>query len=386
MKTMKTLYRHWRKLFWAIGLFIAVLAPYIATDKPLYCRYKGEHLFPAFTAAILVDGIRQPTASLDWNTLPIDHSIGALITYTPATIDPWHKNKPPGQGGHCLGTDRHGRDVLAGLIHGFRFSAFTALISAILCCLLGLGFGSIGPLIASDLLCIRRKHLVAIILGAFIGIFYGLILPLHLPAISRSTAAITARSLITITPPVVLVLLSNRFPFNNWLERPSKVWPNTIISFLVNWLLAMPRLAIVLCFAAVLNPSMLTLILVIGLTGWASIARLARGEFLKQLQAGHMEAARAMGLTVWQISSHHIWPNIREVVLTALALSAAMAIITESSLSFIGIGLPADSISWGSIIAEIRYAPYSWWLVVFPGSVMLLTIYSLLPQADRLSN
>jgi peptide/nickel transport system permease protein len=114
--------------------------------------------------------------------------------------------------------------------------------------------------------------------------------------------------------------------------------------------------------------------LIIGLTGWVGIARFTRNEFLKIRSLDYVTAALALGVSNRKIMFRHILPNALAPVMVSIVLGVAGAILLESSLSFLGIGVPADTVTWGSILNEARSNTFAWWLAVFPGFAIFITV------------
>jgi peptide/nickel transport system permease protein len=114
---------------------------------------------------------------------------------------------------------------------------------------------------------------------------------------------------------------------------------------------------------------------VIGLTGWTGAARFIRAEFLKLKQLDFITALRALGASKWRIIFMHMIPNAMAPVLVSAVFGIAGAILTESSLSFLGFGVPPPKPSWGQILSQSRdYIEFAWWLTVFPGVAIFISI------------
>jgi len=116
---------------------------------------------------------------------------------------------------------------------------------------------------------------------------------------------------------------------------------------------------------------------VIGITNWPTVARLTRGEFLKAKSLEYVVAARAMGATDGRTIFRHVLPNALAPVFVAATFGVASAILIESTLSFLGFGVPPSTASWGSILSNARQLlPSAWWLTAFPGLAIFLTVTS----------
>lgn len=214
--------------------------------------------------------------------------------------------------GHLLGTDLHGRDILARLIHGSRVSLMVGWVSV----------------------------LVAVFLGTVIGLGSG---------------------------------LGPRW-LDNFLMRTTDVF------------LAFPRIFLVLLLISLTAPSLLLVMLVLGLTGWMGVARLVRAEALSLRERDFVRAARGLGLTPWRVAWRHVLPNLLPTVIVAASLRVGGAILTESFLSFLGLGAQEPVVSWGAMIQQGRQNLLdAWWITTFPGLAIIVTVigYNLLGDELR---
>lgn len=301
---------------WCIGLlaFLALSADMIAGDKPYYMEYKGESYYPAFRQYGVYLGV------MDWpqelkrrrnlKKLKTEAAVFPPIPYGPGEIRLAEKYQPPSRE-HWLGTDRLGRDVLSGLIHGSRYALTIGLVSVGISMLIGLS------------------------LGAIAGYFGG------------------------------------------WIDL-------ALSRFFELWA-AIPSFFLILTAAAFFPPSLFFIMVIIGLTGWVSIARLTRSQFLQVRSYDYVAAARSLGYSNNRIMFRHILPNAIGPILIPAAFGVAGAILAESGLSFLGIGVPAEAITWGSLLAGARSNMAAWWLVVMPGLAIFITVtlYNLLGDGLR---
>lgn len=147
------------------------------------------------------------------------------------------------------------------------------------------------------------------------------------------------------------------------------------VSRFIEIVMCFPTFLLILTILAVLEPKLFYIMLVIGLTGWTGIARLVRGEFLKLRDQDFVTSTRALGLSRTRIIFRHIFPNSLSPVLVSLTFGVASAILVESSLSFLGFGVQPPTPSWGQILSQSReFMDIAWWLMVFPGFAIFLTI------------
>jgi peptide/nickel transport system permease protein len=158
-----------------------------------------------------------------------------------------------------------------------------------------------------------------------------------------------------------------------------------LLSRLVEIVLCFPVLFLLLALAAFLPPSPATVILAIGLTSWPGDARYARAEVLKVKDLDYTRAARASGASTSRILLRHLLPNVLPPLLVSAAFGVAWAILAEAALSFIGVGLPAPATSWGGILAVAPNNEEAWWIALFPGLALFLTVaaYNLLAEGLR---
>jgi peptide/nickel transport system permease protein len=155
---------------------------------------------------------------------------------------------------------------------------------------------------------------------------------------------------------------------------------------LVDLMLVFPRFFLLLAVLAFLRPSIWTIMAVIGLTGWMSVARLVRAEFLALKEREFVVSSQSIGAGAFRVVWRHILPNAMAPVLVAMTLGIPAAILTESGLSFLGLGVQPPLPTWGNILNEGRDAlEIAWWLSFYPGFAILLTVlsYNLLGEGVR---
>jgi peptide/nickel transport system permease protein len=145
----------------------------------------------------------------------------------------------------------------------------------------------------------------------------------------------------------------------------------------VDLMLVFPRFFLLLAVLAFLRPSIWTIMAVIGLTGWMSVARLVRAEFLALKEREFVLWSQSVGATAFRVVWRHILPNAMAPVLVAMTLGIPAAILTESGLSFLGLGVRPPYATWGNILNEGKDAiEIGWWLSVYPGVAILITVLS----------
>jgi peptide/nickel transport system permease protein len=164
-----------------------------------------------------------------------------------------------------------------------------------------------------------------------------------------------------------------------------KGW-DIILSRCIEVMECFPTFFLILTIIAFLPPSLFYIMIVIGLTSWTGVARLVRGEFLRLSVQPFTQAALATGAGDWRVIIRHILPNAMGPILVTATFGIASAILVESSLSFLGFGVPPPLPSWGEILSESRkYIDFAWWLATFPGIAIFVTItaYNLVGEGLR---
>lgn len=161
---------------------------------------------------------------------------------------------------------------------------------------------------------------------------------------------------------------------------------DTIIMRFVDIMLCFPSFFLILAVIAFLNPSLVNVMAIIGLTSWMGVARLVRAETMSVKGRNYIIAAKVQGLKNSTIIFKHILPNVASPVLVTATLGIAGAILTESALSFLGLGVQPPTPSWGNILTAGKdNIMFAWWLSFFPGVAILITVlgYNLLGEGLR---
>jgi peptide/nickel transport system permease protein len=154
-------------------------------------------------------------------------------------------------------------------------------------------------------------------------------------------------------------------------------WTDECIMAVADMQLAFPTILLAIAIIAVLGPSFTNLVIVIGLSGWVTYARIARGQVLSLREKEFVEASRAQGGSQWRIVWSHILPNILSPLIVVGTLDLARTIILESTLSFLGLGIQPPTPSWGGMLSDGReYLLSAWWIATFPGLALMLTALS----------
>jgi peptide/nickel transport system permease protein len=383
-----------RKRFWLVVgwlgsiALLALLAGVLANDAPLTTRYRGQRYFPAFQPAQMdsfavgprfrwqrfdqADWKSQELASTIWP--PVPHGLRLLSA---------PKNQPPGSLGkahrHWLGTTPNGKDLLASLIHGSRISLFVGLLAASLAILLGSLIGAAAGYWGDDRLEISLGGTMGGLLGMVPAWFYawnrrGLVLEMAAQEGLATYVLAWLLSALLFMGLLGICFWAGRSLLRSWQRDRRLALPlDTLLFRLAEWLSTLPRLLLVLSITAMFRqPSIWVLMGIIGLVSWPGLALMVRGQILSIRQRSFIQAAKALGIKDRQILWRHILPNSLPPILIVFSSAIGGAIALESALSFLG--LAEGNSSWGSLLSIARNQIDSWWLVLFPGGAIFLTV------------
>jgi peptide/nickel transport system permease protein len=152
---------------------------------------------------------------------------------------------------------------------------------------------------------------------------------------------------------------------------------DSVLNSVSNWFLVLPWIPLAIALASILGPSLGTIIIVIGVTSWASTARLVRAQALSVKQRPFVERARALGASQWRVANRHVLPNLVPVIIANTVLAVSVAILSETTLEILGLGDP-NTVSWGTIIEDAfshgAITTGAWWWLMPPGIAIILVV------------
>lgn len=384
---------------------VALLAPFLANDKPLFCLYKGQWLFPAVSSknSLVINNASSEVINYNmgnsWKSLPADVMIFAPCAYSPNTIDAENapKKSPfatqlmmgknndlttlPLKYRHWLGTTQNGTDVLSNIIHGTKVAMCIGFFSMLLTGVIGFLMGAFAGYFQNNTIHIGLTQLLFFIPSIVLAWFYAFSVQelSFIENVSLGGLNLVVQLLKSFFIVVFVICsiqwlcfkIDQKIKWNKYFYFSV----DTFISKVIEILNSIPSLLLIVTISSLIKPSTVLLISIIGFLGWTGIARIMRAEFLKAKQLDYVTSARAIGLSHFSIIFKHIMPNVLPSLFIQLVFVMAGSIILESSLSFIGIGTPIETASWGRLLNEARNNLDAWWLHAFPGlSLLLLTI------------
>jgi len=388
-------------LIMIIGLF----ADFIANDKPIFAKINGKSYFPIVKSYGVNLGIAKWPAELatitDWKTVDYESVVRTPIPYSPATTDyynaqyvgPFDKQRVKSKfWTHWLGTDDIGRDVLSGMIHGTRIAMLVGIISMSIAAFIGILVGAIAGYYGDNKLKASRIRVILNVLFLPLAFFYAFISRSYIMgslfgvSLIKGCIALLVSFLIFFGIMLIPNLLAYPLKAINWFKQKVNIPVDILVMRAIEVLRSVPGLLLILAVVAVFDASIIIVMVVIGLLGWTGIARFIRGEMLRVRNLEYIEAAEALGFGRARIILKHAIPNSLTPVLISIAFGVAGAILTESTLSFLNIGVPPETITWGKLLSKGRAATEAWWLAIFPGFAIFITVTIFNLLGDGLSD
>lgn len=358
----------WFVIFVAILAFVAIFRDFLAGDEPIIAYSEEEGVeFPIFTGR---EEIGKEMNDFKWQIMP-------LIPYDPQDVTTYEQTflPPLSQGQvensyryyHWLGTDGLGRDVMAGIIYGCRIAILIGLLSGIVALLIGYFLGAIAGYYGDSEL---KVNWIILVLIGIISVVY---------------VYSTYWSMVRGIPFSVLNLLGYILALIIffYIGLTSRSFKTTIpVDFLimrgVDLMSSVPVLLVLLVISVALHGwNVVEIAFLIGILGWPTLCRHVRAEVRELTNSEEVEYAKGLGFSDTFILSKRIFMRSIQAALVVLAFVTGGSIVLEATLSFLGLGLPADTISWGNLIHQTRANPSAWWLVGFPGILLFLIVYGL---------
>ncbi|MEY4926000.1 MAG: hypothetical protein RI894_436, partial [Bacteroidota bacterium] len=370
--------------------FVALFSDFLANEKPIVCSYKGVVHFPILREYLIDMGLttRHPDLLIpDWQNLLYDWAIPAPIPYSIT-------NQHSGDGSlspfapqighslhlrHWLGTDDLGRDVLSAMIHGTRVAFMVGILSMSISFILGIFIGSLAGFWGDDGLKIPRIYLFTQPFFLFLAYFYGFYTRSYTIADALSVSFVNFVLQGAISLGIfIFVLVLGYYIFRpiarskGFFGKNVSIAVDLIITRCMEVLSSIPLLVVILVVLSVTRPSIYSIMAILGLMGWPNIARFVRAELLRIRRLEYIEAAHALGFGTLRVLLRHALPNALAPVFIVVAFGIANAILIESTLSFLGIG--SVELTWGKLLDLARDEKSNWWLAVFPGFAIFMTM------------
>lgn len=379
--------------FVIVIFIVGIFADFIANEKPYYCKINGETHFPLFKSYGVALGITKYPSQLiniQWWDTEFESELRPPIPYSPQNMDsknndykgPFDTQNTKGlRWRHWLGTDNLGRDVLSGMIHGTRTAMLVGIISMSISALIGILLGALAGYYGDHGLQVSRGRFWVILFSIFIAFWFAFVVRIYDLKTSLSIGLGSfflnlLFSLIIFGLIIFIGVTSSKLLDNiTWLAVKIDIPVDLIISRLIEIKVSIPTLLLILAIVAVMkSPSIFIVMVIIGFTTWTGIAKYTRAELLRVRSLEYIQAAQALGFGEARTIFKHALPNALAPVLVAIAFGVAAAILIESNLSFLGIGVRPEDVTWGSMITGARSHFKAWWLAIIPGFAIFITV------------
>lgn len=377
------------RIFYFI-FFLAVFADFLANERPIVAQLEGETYFPVLNGYAVNLGLsswEEQFVTKRWDEHDYDFVIFPLIPYSATTIDilntdyvgPFDKQEVKSlRWKHWLGTDELGRDTAAGMIYGARVAIAVGVIAMSIATLIGILIGALAGYFGDNRLKMSRIRLILNIFAFIIAIFYAFSARTYYYSNADDEGGLGLQLLISIAIFIgifgIANILSSLLKPIKWLGQKVTIAVDILVMRAIEVLNSIPRLLLILSIVAITEPSVVNVMVIIGLISWTGIARFIRAELLRVRNLEYIEAAQALGYSEGRIIWKHAIPNALTPVLIAIAFGIASAILIEAFLSFLGIGLAAEDVTWGSLLNLARGKFSAWWLAIFPGFAIFITV------------
>jgi peptide/nickel transport system permease protein len=290
---------------------------------------------------------------------------------------------------HWLGTTQLGQDVLAGLIHGSAMVFKVAFLAILIASFIGISAGSVAGYFGDDGFKMNRFTLIITLIGFVLGYFWAFesrldIFQNSIDDLFSFSLTLFVSILIWFSATLVFYTIGKAIA-GRWSNRKKTAVPvDLIISRVIEIFHSIPRLLLIISFSALFeNRSLTAVVVLIGCTAWTGIARYMRAEMLKVRNMDYINAAKVLRFPTWKIIFKHALPNAFGPVAIEIIFALASAIMLESVLSFLSIGVPDDALTWGTLLNYGRQQFDAWWLVLFPGLTIASLVWSLSKIAEK---
>ncbi len=365
---------------------IGFFADFLANDKPIIVKHQGQWQSPIFQYyGDLLNGKKTPF--FDWQNAKCDFVIRPLIPYHPKRKDRINRLKSPFSSQnvtsfrwrHWFGVSKDGHDIAAGMIHGTRIALSVGIIAMLIAAFIGILLGGLAGFFGDNQLKTSRIGGFIYPLFLIIAFFYGIYVRRYSISDASSTISFIGQLFISVLIIFAIFiigwLLVRLFNFIPLFAKKINIPLDIIISRIIEVFNAIPTLVFILAFVALLQKaSIFNIMVIIGLVSWTAIARFIRGELLTVRSLPYIEAAHALGFSKWRVMFRHAIPNALSPVLITLSFGIAASILLEAGLSFLNLSSTPITMSWGGILKLGRNSPDLWWLTLFPGLAIFITV------------
>lgn len=351
--------------FLVLWIFLGLFSSIISSNQPLYFKTSSQAYFPTFNTESFTDYKDSTEVNAIWPLVPFSSS--EIDFQNTGSQAPGSKEiRKSGVFKHYLGTDHLGRDVASGLISGARVALKIVIYSLFLSSGFGIFIGLATGFYGDKAFKMERSTQILILLVVLTFLFHTL----------DSSNIYSVSLLLWLIICLVVYFFIKAIPFE-FLKKKSSVALDLIVSRLIEIFDSIPKILLLIAIFAGFTPSLERVIILISIISWPGITKIVRAETLIEKNKSYIAAGKALGFRERRLIFIHILPNIITPVVVFLTFQAGSIIIIESSLSFLGLGMPPDVLTWGRMLALAKNDLSAWWLVLFPGFFIFATVFSL---------
>ena len=378
----------WKASPWlsaSLHAFAAVMlaAQLIVAPRPFYCTYAGESYSFVWSSRPPAGSPLQRDlleAGNDWRKLNYDRSVWPLVYADPYATDLDISWQPPGfcSGESCyaLGTWELGRSMGASLLYGFRKSLLIALLSVLIGMILGIPAGSFLSYYQRDGIRLSPAVAASALVSAGVSL-YVLLLSIHHRQFYAAAWLLAA---------ALWILCFWLYGRGRGDRARIRIWPDAWLSGGIGLVKSFPSLLLLLLLVNwVKQPGTAFIAGLLGFFLAFSMARYARHIVISERASVYVDALRTLGLSDRRIVIRHLIPRVLAGLYPIAAAALGSAVLTESTLSFLGLGLPLDEISLGSMMHSARNHLSAWWVVLLPGLLVFWMVFSFQKLGKTLS-
>jgi len=387
---------------WFVIILFALTAPFLASSLPNIVILDKSVEFPSFYEfAARFKVVTYPVEKRNpeyWLEQDVKFIIWPPIPYSPHQVNLdeamqaptfWRSHSKTGNF-HILGTDLLGRDVLSYLLHGTTTALLLSFLSVVLGFVLGTLLGVTAGYFGNDKITIKRGSLVTLPIWFAMAWFYGfqvqwsdLLQPLYVCGLNIWNNLVINNFIFCFVFFSGLFLSEVIFRRILYFKHQVRLPIDFLVMRLIEIFSSIPKILLILALSVVLLPSIMNLVVIFVIISWPSIARLWRTGVIHAKGTNYVQAGEALGISQTRILFRHILPNTIQPILISLSFATAGVILAESSLAFLGLGMPSEIVSWGRLLNQARQMPEAWWLVLFPG-ICITGLIGLAYQTGRM--
>jgi len=348
--------------------WVALFPEFIANDDPILLRSEKVWICPA---------CKEWLSDYEYQTQPDDEAVWKpIIPFDERTLEPGGFTlRPPLSKGvksiHILGTDSQSRDVLSGLIYGLRYAVLIAILSILFAAFVGVVTGLLAAYFGNTHLRLHPLQLLILLIFlptiGYISVYFSAWLGLLLGLCTLMALKFTSGQ--------QKGTMKMAIPLDQWITKLTDTWDS------------LPALFVLLaCIALGARWDILSLSLLIAAFKWPGFYRISRAELQKYRNSEWIQTLKSLDVPDKQIIMKELAPLLITPLSVHAAFSMASAVSIEATLSFLGLGLSAEVVSWGSLLMEARQHFDAWWLVLFPGICLAVFLLGLNTLAKRFQN